>query len=70
MPDSIYKVIEIVGSSPESFQKAATAAVSAAAKTLRDLRVAEVVAQDIHIQKGKITAYRVKLKVSFKFEGK
>ncbi len=68
MPDSIYKVIEIVGSSPESFQKATQAAVLRAAKSLRDLRVAEVIAQDVHIEKGKIAAYRVRLKVSFKFE--
>jgi flavin-binding protein dodecin len=69
MAESVYKVIEIVGSSPESFQKAASAAVQQAAKSLRDLRVAEVTAQDIHIENGKIVAYRVKLKVSFKFKG-
>jgi dodecin len=69
MAESVYKVIEIVGTSSESWEKAANAAVLRAAKSLRDLRVAEVVAQDIVIEKNKITAYRVKLKVSFKFEG-
>jgi flavin-binding protein dodecin len=70
MADSVYKVIEIIGSSKDSFEKAASIAVERAAKTLRDLRVAEVVAQDLTIENGKIAAYRVKLKVSFKFEGK
>jgi flavin-binding protein dodecin len=69
MADSVYKIIEIVGSSSKSFEQAAKAAISRAAKSLRDLRVAEVIAQDMHIENGKITAYRVKLKVSFKFEG-
>jgi flavin-binding protein dodecin len=68
MPNSIYKVIEIVGSSPDSWEKAAQAAVDAASKSLRDLRVAEVCALDIHLEGGKIAAYRTKLKVSFKFE--
>ncbi len=68
MPNSIYKVIEIVGSSPDSWEKAAQAAVEAASKSLRDLRVAEVSGLDIHLDGGKIAAYRTKLKVSFKFE--
>lgn len=70
MAESVYKVVELVGSSAESFEKAASVAVERAAKTLRDLRIAEVIAQDMQIENGKIKAYRVKLKVSFKFEGK
>ena len=69
MAESVYKVIELVGTSTESWDKAAAAAVEQAAKTLRDLRVAEVVEQDITIEGGKIQAYRTKIKVSFKFEG-
>jgi hypothetical protein len=69
MPDSVYKVIEIVGSSPDSWEKAAANAVTQASKSLRDLRVAEVVSLDMHMEKGKIVAYRAKLKVSFKFQG-
>ncbi len=69
MAESVYKVIELVGSSPESWEKAATAAVDRAGKTLRDLRIAPVVEQDIHIEDGKVSAFRVRLKVSFKFEG-
>ena len=69
MPNSVYKVIEIVGSSPDSWEKAAAAAVEQASKSLRDLRVAEVVSLDIHLDAGKIAAYRTKLKVLFKFEG-
>ena len=68
MSDSVYKVIEIVGTSPDSWDKAAAVAVARAAKSLRDLRVAEVTEQDVVIEKGAITAYRTKLKVSFKFE--
>ena len=68
MSDSIYKVIELVGSSPESWDKAAANAVERAAKSLRDLRIAEVVELDMQIEKGKVTAYRAKMKVSFKFE--
>ena len=68
MAESIYKVIEIIGTSPESWEKAASAAVVRASKTLRDMRVAEVVTQDLVIEKGKVTAYRTKLCVSFKFE--
>jgi dodecin len=70
MPDSVYKVIELVGTSKESWEKAATVAVERAAKTLRDLRVAEVVKLDMQLDaKGKVEAYRAKLNVSFKFEG-
>ena len=70
MPDSVYKVIELVGSSTELWEKAAKAAVDRAAKSLRDLRVAEVVEQDMVLKDGKVEAYRAKVKVSFKFEGK
>jgi flavin-binding protein dodecin len=68
MPNSVYKIVEIVGSSAESWEKAAQTAVAAASKSLRDLRVAEVSALDVHLEAGKIVAYRTKLKVSFKFE--
>jgi flavin-binding protein dodecin len=67
--DSVYNVIELVGTSTESWEKAATAAVEQAAKTLRDLRIAEVMEQDLVIEKGKVEAYRTKLKLSFKYEG-
>jgi flavin-binding protein dodecin len=70
MPESVYKVIEIVGTSTQSWEKAASAAVARASKSLRDLRVAEVRQLDMTIKDGKIEAYRVKMKVSFKFEGK
>ena len=69
MPDSVYKVVEVVGTSTESWEKAARTAVERASKSLRDLRVAEVVEQDVVIEKGKVTAYRTKLKLSFKYEG-
>lgn len=69
MPNSVYKIIELVGSSPESWEKAAENAVMRAASSLRDLRIAEVSTFDVQINKeGKIEAYRVKVKVSFKFE--
>lgn len=68
MADSVYKVIEIVGTSTESWDRAGRAAVERAAETLRDLRVAEVVEQDMQIKDGRVELYRVKLKVSFKFE--
>jgi dodecin len=68
MAESVYKIIEIVGTSPTSWEKAAAAAVERAALTLRDLRIAEVSEQDIVITDGKIEAYRVRLKVSFKYE--
>jgi hypothetical protein len=69
MPESVYKVIELVGTSTESWEKAANAAVERAAKSLRDLRIAEVVQLDMQIEDGKVAQYRVKLKVSFKYEG-
>jgi len=68
MAESVYKVIELVGTSAESWEKAASAAVERAAQSLRDLRVAEVVEQDLVIENGKVEAYRTKLKVSFKYE--
>ncbi|MCW5746495.1 MAG: dodecin domain-containing protein [Alphaproteobacteria bacterium] len=68
MPDSVYKIVEVVGASPESWEKAAAAAVARASSSLRDLRVAEVVEQDIQIEAGKVKAYRTKLKLSFKME--
>jgi len=68
MADSVYKVIELVGTSTESWEKAAQRAVEQAAKTLRDLRIAEVVELDVQIDEGKVRAYRAKLKVSFKYE--
>jgi flavin-binding protein dodecin len=69
MPDSVYKVIELVGTSTESWEKAAATAVNRAAKSLRDLRVAEVVELDMQLDNGKVEAYRAKVKVSFKYEG-
>ena len=69
MAESVYKVIELVGTSTDSWEKAAAAAVSKAASSLRDLRIAEVSNLDVQIDKGKIRAYRAKLKVSFKYEG-
>lgn len=69
MAESVYKVIELVGTSTDSWEKAAAAAVQRASKTLRDLRVAEVTQLDMTMADGKIEAYRAKLKVSFKYEG-
>jgi flavin-binding protein dodecin len=68
MAESVYKIIELVGTSTESWEKAAAVAVERAAKSLRELRVAEVVELDMVIDEGKITAYRAKVKVSFKYE--
>ena len=69
MAESIYKVIELIGTSKESWEKAAAAALERAGKTLRDLRVAEVVKLDLTLDaKGKVEAYRAKLNVSFKYE--
>jgi flavin-binding protein dodecin len=70
MPESVYKIVELVGTSSESWEKAATAAIERASKSLRDLRVAEVAQLDLQIEDGKVKAYRAKVKVSFKFEGK
>jgi flavin-binding protein dodecin len=69
MPESVYKVIELVGTSTESWEKAATAAVNRAAKTLRDLRIAEISQLDLQLENGKVKHYRAKVKVSFKYEG-
>ena len=68
MPNSVYKIVEVVGSSSESWEKAAQAAVQTAAKTLRDLRVAEVDKLDLHIEDGKVVAFRTRVKLSFKYE--
>jgi flavin-binding protein dodecin len=70
MAESVYKVIELVGTSTESWEKAATAAVQRASQSLRELRVAEVVELDMQLDNGQIVAYRAKVKVSFKYEGK
>ena len=70
MAESVYKVIELVGTSSVSWEKAAAAAIARASKSLRDLRVAEVLELDMAIKNGKVESYRAKLKVSFKFEGK
>jgi flavin-binding protein dodecin len=70
MAESVYKVVELVGTSGESWEKAAKAAVERAGETLRDLRVAEVVEQDLIMENGKVSAYRTKLKLSFKYEAK
>jgi len=69
MPESVYKVIELVGTSTESWEKAASSAVAMAAKSLRDLRVAEVSELDMIIEDGKVKAYRAKVKLSFKYQG-
>ncbi len=69
MSESVYKIVELVGTSTESWEKATQTVVSRAAKTLRDLRVAEVSNFDVTIEDGRIKAYRVKVKLSFKYEG-
>jgi hypothetical protein len=69
MAESVYKFIEVAGTSTESWEKAATAAVDRASKTLRDLRVAEIVELDMVLKDGKVDAYRAKVKLSFRFEG-
>lgn len=68
MSESVYKVIEVVGTSPDSWEKAAAAAVNRASKTLRDLRIAEVVELDMQINEGKVAQYRARVKLSFKYE--
>lgn len=68
VPESVYKVIELVGTSPESWEKAVGAAVEKASKSLRDLRIAEVSELDVQIEDGRVNAYRAKVKVSFKYE--
>ena len=69
MPESVYKIIELVGTSSESWEKAAENAVVRASESVRDLRIAEVSMLDMHIKDGKIEFYRAKIKVSFKYEG-
>ena len=69
MAESVYKVIELVGTSTDSWEKAAAAAVRRAGRTLRDLRVAEVSQLDLQLKDGKVESYRAKVKVSFKYEG-
>ena len=68
MSESVYKVIELVGTSAESWEKAAKNAVEIAAKSLRDLRIAEISQLDMNIEEGKVVAYRAKVKVSFKYQ--
>jgi hypothetical protein len=70
MAHSVYKIITLVGTSTESWEKAAASAVGMASKSLRDLRIAEVEELDMQIENGKVTNYRAKVKVSFKYEGK
>ena len=70
MSDSVYKVIELVGSSPTSWEDAAKAAVEEAGKTLKNLRIAEINKLDMRIENGKVAAYRARVNVSFKYEGK
>lgn len=69
MTESVYKVIELVGTSTESWEKAANAAVSMAAASLRDLRIAEVLELDMQLEDGQVRAYRAKVKLSFKYHG-
>ncbi len=69
MAESVYKVIELVGTSAESWEKAAAAAIERAGQSLRDLRIAEVSELDLQLKDGKIQSYRARVKVSFKFEG-
>lgn len=68
MTESVYKIIEVVGTSTESWEKAASAAVERASKTLRDLRIAEIAELDLQIADAKVQAYRARVKLSFKFE--
>lgn len=68
MAESVYKIVELVGTSTESWEKAAAAAVECASKTLRDLRIAEIAQLDMQIGNGKVEAYRAKVKLSFKYE--
>ena len=68
MEESVYKVVELIGTSGDSWEKAASAAIAKAASSLRDLRIAEVVELDLQIKDGQVEAYRTKLKVSFKYE--
>jgi dodecin len=67
MEDSVYRVIDVIGSSTESWEKAARNAVEMAARSVQDLRIAEVVSMDLHLENGKILAYRTKMRISFKY---
>lgn len=69
MTDSVYKVIELVGTSTESWEKAAVAAVEMASRSLRDLRIAKIVELDMQLENGEVRTYRARVKVSFKYEG-
>ena len=69
MSDSVYKIIELVGTSPESWEKAAATAVETASKTLRDLRIAEVAELDMQLEDGKVVNYRARVRVSFRYHG-
>lgn len=69
MAESVYKIVELVGTSDESWEKAAATAVERASQSLRDLRIAEVVQLDLQLENGQVMAYRAKVKVSFKYEG-
>ena len=69
MAESVYKFIELVGTSTESWEKAASAAVARASESLRELRVAEIVELDLQLKDGKVEAYRAKVKLSFRYEG-
>jgi dodecin len=68
MAESVYKIIELVGSSEVSWEDAAKKAVETASKSLRELRIAEIVQQDLKVEDGKVTAFRVRIKLSFKYE--
>ncbi|MFO7556116.1 MAG: dodecin family protein [Desulfobacterales bacterium] len=68
MSESVYKIIELVGSSPTSWEDAAKNAVETAGKTLKDLRIAEITQMDMKVEKGKVTAYRAKVNLSFKYQ--
>jgi flavin-binding protein dodecin len=70
MPDSVYKIITVVGTSPESWEKAATNAVEIVGRSLRDLRIAEVEELDMQLENGKVVNYRAKVRVSFRYHGK
>lgn len=69
MAESVYKIITLIGTSPDSWEKAAANAVSMASKTLRDLRIAEIDELDMQIENGKVTNYRAKVRISFKYQG-
>ena len=68
MPGSVYKIIELVGTSTKSWEEASKTALETASKTLEDLRIGEVVKQDVTVENGKVTSYRVRLNVSFKYK--